>query len=201
MGQVEIGGCARPKLGEGECGDRWIALRIRDQTLIGIVDGLGHGAEAAQVARVVVAHVREQVAASAELIDLRGVLRSLHHALRSTRGAVAGFALISPCAHTLHYSGVGNTQAHLVGARDPILISAPGLLGGPRVPPLTIQQVRVDPGALLVLHTDGLVIDAPVACPLHWECGEIARDLVAQWGRPDDDAAVVVARIGEVCLL
>ncbi len=198
MGQVEVGGCTRPKLGERTSGDAWAALRIRDQTLIAIVDGLGHGAEAAHAAKVAIAHLHEQMGVETEVMDLRGILWGLHNALRSTRGAVAALALISPCSLTLRYCGVGNTQAHLLGAHRSSLVSAPGLLGDARIPPLTVHEVRVDPRSLLVLHTDGLVFDGSVAYPVLWECREIARDLVAEWGRLDDDVAVVVTRIAEV---
>jgi anti-sigma regulatory factor (Ser/Thr protein kinase) len=67
---IEIGVINRPKPGQEVCGDAWAVKSLHDRHLFFVVDGLGHGPEAADASRAAV-----QAAAAITEIDLsnRGV--------------------------------------------------------------------------------------------------------------------------------
>lgn len=62
MGMIEVAGATRPRPGEQRCGDAWLHLDLGDASLLAIVDGLGHGPEAAAAASAALGSLREQIA-------------------------------------------------------------------------------------------------------------------------------------------
>src|SRR5947209_14484365 len=110
LGPIEWAGKARPRPGEKVCGDRLIAIEVDGTSaLIGALDGLGHGAEAAEAAGLGVDVLR---AAAAEPLDV--LLQRCHRALSGTRGAAMTLVRIDFRTDTLSWVGIGNVAAHLV---------------------------------------------------------------------------------------
>jgi serine phosphatase RsbU (regulator of sigma subunit) len=107
-----------------------------------------------------------------------------------------GVALIAPVDGTLVYAGVGNVEARLISANRAVrLQSARGIVGAvfPTVQPV---EASLDPGWLLVIHSDGV----SSKLDLDEEAGAKAADpqllanrILARWSRAADDATVVVA--------
>lgn len=188
----KIAGLAVPYPGERFCGDAWAYHQTPERTVILLVDGIGHGWEAAEAAKEAVATFRERVAHSPGKI-----LSYVHDALRKTRGAVGAIAEILQAEKTLTYAGVGNiVTAFFTGDTFKNLISHNGTLGvaAPR-----IQEFRVDwpVGGILIMHSDGL--------QSRWDLssysGLLAKDpaiiggaLFRDFRRQRDDASVVVAK-------
>ncbi|HET7458403.1 MAG TPA: SpoIIE family protein phosphatase [Gemmatimonadaceae bacterium] len=140
--------------GESVCGDGWVVLRRVDRTLVVVVDGLGHGPDAAVAASEAVRIVRAHPDASPA--DL---LQAAHGALRATRGAAMSIAAIYPSRGTLTFAGVGNVSAavYSAGGTGAMRNLAPhnGTVGH------TMRTVReishewtADSG--LVMHSDGV---------------------------------------------
>ncbi len=185
--------------GESVCGDAWLHLEGANSCFLAVVDGLGHGPAAFEAATLATEHLRREVASRVRSVDLGATLQSLHHALRSTRGVVAGLATIHRPTEELAFAGIGNIEAQIIGSAAMQVLSHPGILGdGRRLHPV-VHHVPFQVGWLLILHSDGLAPGPypPVARGL--PCTRIAQLLLDQLGRDDDDALVVVARLpGEV---
>src|SRR5262249_27652490 len=150
-GQLEVAGVAVPYPGEQLCGDAWACHTSPERTLALLVDGLGHGWEAAEAAQEAVATFRKR---------LHGhpgeIIGHIHEALRKTRGAVAAIAEIRPREKILVYAGVGNISAVVLsGGASRSLVSHNGTLGvaAPRIQ--EFKSVWPD-DAVFVLHSDGL---------------------------------------------
>ncbi|HEX7979393.1 MAG TPA: ATP-binding protein, partial [Gemmatimonadaceae bacterium] len=112
---LDVGAICLPMAGEMACGDGWAVVQSPDRAAILLVDGLGHGASAAEAADAAIASFRTASGgAPAEIVA------TLHQSLRSTRGAALAVAEVTPAAEgaTIRYCGVGNTSALLVGAVD-----------------------------------------------------------------------------------
>ncbi len=195
MGLVEIAGLARARPGLRVCGDAWTRLDREDGALVAVVDGLGHGPEAAEAARAAVETLNVQATAAGPC-NLSQLLAAMHETLRGTRGAVAGVALVEACTGSLHYAGIGNTEVRLFGPAPSRLFSRPGLLGGGRAPRPTVQSARLPPGAVLMLHTDGVGPLEGAQVPLRLSCQALAQHVLERWAHAEDDAAVVVVRRG-----
>jgi negative regulator of sigma-B (phosphoserine phosphatase) len=176
-----------------ESGDLHVVAPFDDGALVALIDGLGHGPEAAVAAR-----------AAAEILSanpaepVRVLVERCHEGLRRTRGAVLSLAAFDARTSTMTWAGVGNVDAVLVRAapaRPPR--EALGLRGGVvgyNLPSFQPATLPVAPGDTLVLATDGIKSTFHGAVPLDFSPAEIAESILALHGRDDDDALVLVAR-------
>ena len=190
---LEWAWAGRPLPGEEVSGDLALAHPVGDGALLAVVDGLGHGAEAAAVAT----RAREVVAAHAGA-PLDQVLATVHEALRRTRGVTATLAAVS-CAGSLAWVGVGNVEAHVLRPeggwvrRTTSAVLYGGVLGD-RLPALRISEVELRPGDLVVMATDGIARDFPDHVPAGGPVARIAAAVLERCASPVDDALVAVAR-------
>ncbi|HEY2861469.1 MAG TPA: SpoIIE family protein phosphatase, partial [Terracidiphilus sp.] len=148
---MQVAGVAVPYPGERHCGDALTYESTPERTVGLVVDGLGHGWDAAQAAREAVATFRKWMHARPGEI-----LAYIHDALKKTRGAVAAVAEILHHEGTLVYAGVGNISAVVLSnGASRSLVSHNGTLGValPRV-----QEFKSEwpPDGVLVVHSDGL---------------------------------------------
>jgi anti-sigma regulatory factor (Ser/Thr protein kinase) len=186
-----FGAMCVPKPGEETCGDGWAVAQEEGQTLVLVVDGLGHGpaaAEASACAKAVL-HARKGCSPA-------DIVERMHAALRGTRGAAAAVAALSPRG-IVRFAGIGNVSGTiLTGATTRSLVSHHGTLGHD-VRKIQEFEYPWTPGAQLVLHSDGLrsrwTLDAyPGLAARH--PAVVAAVLYRDFGRGSDDATVVVAR-------
>jgi phosphoserine phosphatase RsbX len=196
LGPIEWAAKARPRPGENVCGDRMIAVDVEDTgALIGVLDGLGHGAEAAEAASCGVDVLR---AARAEPLDV--LVQRCHRALSGTRGVAMTLARIDFRTDTLSWAGIGNVAADLV-AKHPAGVevrSSARLAGGIvgyRIPEaLTPQEVPIRPGDLLVITSDGIVEDHLDGIDFAASSLAIADQILRRHAKDSDDALVLAAR-------
>ncbi|MBL9121145.1 MAG: SpoIIE family protein phosphatase [Phycisphaerae bacterium] len=186
---------ARPYPGEVACGDRSLVVSGRE-TLLAVVDGLGHGIEAARAAERAIETIAERADA-----PLDEIVQECHRQLRSTRGVALTLVAVSPTLGTLTWLGVGNVEALLVraspgGLPARALIVASGGVVGHHLPPLRTASLDLGPDDLIVLATDGISEQFAVQSPCNGEPAEIARDILARHALSGDDALVLVARHG-----
>jgi anti-sigma regulatory factor (Ser/Thr protein kinase) len=190
--KLQIAGMAIPYPGERVCGDGWICHSEPDRTVALLVDGLGHGWEAAEAAKEAVQTFRRR----ADLAPGQ-ILHYLNESLRKTRGAVAAIAEIRPKENTLIFAGIGNISASLFSkGASRSFVSHNGTLG---VRMSKIQEFKSDwpADAVLVMHSDGL--------QSRWDLGTypglisrhpaiIGGALLRDFRRQRDDASVVVIK-------
>lgn len=185
-------GAALP--GERESGDVHVVAPFAGGTLVAVLDGLGHGPEAAlasrAAARVLVAHAGEPVAALVE---------RCHDALRPTRGAVMSVASFQAAEGAMTWVAVGNVEGLLLRAapaaeraREAIL--ARGGVVGYQLPPLRPVTVPVSIGDTLVLATDGIRSGFVAGLEARGDPQQVADAIFARYARGTDDALVLVAR-------
>lgn len=79
----------RTLTGQKKSGDAYLVKSLADGVLIAVVDGLGHGEEAAAAAKIAV----DILEASAPH-DLMSLFERSHEALRKSRGVVMSLALV-----------------------------------------------------------------------------------------------------------
>jgi phosphoserine phosphatase RsbX len=196
LGPIEWAAKSRPRPGENVCGDRLLAVDVNGTgALIGVLDGLGHGAEAAEAANYGVEVLRN---ARSEPLDV--LVQRCHRALSGTRGAAMTLARIDFRADTLSWVGIGNVAADLV-AKHPAGVevrSSARLAGGIvgyRIPEvLTPQEVPIRPGDLLVIASDGIVEDHLDDIDFSAPALVIAGQILHSHAKDNDDALVLAAR-------
>lgn len=137
--------------GELVCGDGWGTRATADRSFFMVVDGLGHGAFAAEAAREA-----ERVLAESQSPSTSSILRDFHGALKKTRGAAAAIAEISQEIGTLTFAGIGNISATVIeGSKHRGIASHNGTLGHQlhKIQEFTVPWSQ---DSVLVMHSDGL---------------------------------------------
>ncbi len=186
------GAWSRPHPGETENGDAYYIRHDGSRTLVAVVDGLGHGAGAAAAARVALDVLGEW---TDEPLD--ALVLTAHDALRATRGAVMGVALIDRAKNRMQFAGVGNISTRVYNSPQPIHpISINGTLGARlvKVPVWTYSWME---GTILIMSSDGVsaswdINDYPSLLEQHPQI--ISGVLMRDYERISDDATVVVIR-------
>jgi anti-sigma regulatory factor (Ser/Thr protein kinase) len=141
-----------PKDGEVVCGDAWEVASDGGRDWAMVADGLGHGPGAADAAQMAVRVFRENLQS-----EPVGILRLIHAALQSTRGAAAAAAVVDLERETVRFAGVGNIGAVVWSAgAGRNLVSHNGTLGH-KLNKVQEFDYPFPRGALLVMHSDGLV--------------------------------------------
>lgn len=172
---------ARP--GEIECGDAVVVREIGASVLVGVVDGLGHGPRAAEVANRSVAWLE-----TAPLQDSPTMIQGLHDALRGTRGAAGLILLLS--ARGVDACSVGNIELRCSTGKLPFMLT-PGVLGQRLRPPRRcLSDARVS--ERLVLFSDGISGRFDLKGDQPRSPSELATHLFRSHRHAHDDATVVV---------
>ena len=194
MGLIEWAVAEVTRAGQTESGDRYLVTATPDGALVAVVDGLGHGAEAADAAKVVVRSLERN--AQQRVIPL---VRDCHQSLVGTRGAVISVASFTAHDQTMTWLGVGNVEGLLLRAlatsprRESLLLR--GGVVGVHLPTLTAEIVPVTPGDTLILATDGVRSDFSSERLSQQDPPPMLADyILARWGKQDDDALVLVVR-------
>lgn len=179
---------------EQECGDVRVVAGFPGGALVAVIDGLGHGPEAALAARaaaeVLERHPGQPVT---ELVEL------CHEALRKTRGAVMTLASFDARRSSMTWTSVGNVDALLVRAdraaqRAREAISPRGGVVGYQLPQLRASSLPVSYGDTLVLVSDGIRSNFAGDVPVYETPQQMAESILARHARDSDDAMVLVAR-------
>lgn len=181
--------------GQVESGDRALVLATGESGLVAaVVDGLGHGAEAASAAKVAVRAIERS--AHKPVVQL---LRESHNSLMGTRGAVISVAVFNTHDETMTWLGVGDVEGRLLRAptsasqRTESLLMRGGVVGS-HLPPLMSEVLPIQRGDTLILATDGIrsdFLDAPLP---QLEPRALADHVLSGWSTQTDDALVLVVR-------
>ena len=193
--RLDSGVASVPLPGQAECGDMALVQDFEDGTLVAAVDGIGHGAEAANAARIAVAALER---------DARDPVISLvfrcHEALRGTRGVVMSLASYNERHGLLTWIGIGNVAGVLLrrtpasGVTHESLLLRAGVVGS-QLPPLQASMIPVAKGDTLVFATDGVRSDFMTSVLLGGPARTGAERILREFGKGTDDGLAVVVRI------
>jgi len=187
-----IGAVCVPLRGEDACGDDWVVDVVDGRTVIMLVDGLGHGPEAAIAARAAMTLFPGVTGKTPEIM-----LGELHAALRHTRGAALSVTVLDQVRHTARFCGVGNVDGRIATPDlNHHLVPQNGIVGH-AMPRVHADDVPWPTAGRLVMHSDGI--------SSRWRAeaypGLLARHpallagvLFRDFARARDDATVLVVR-------
>ncbi|TNE47714.1 MAG: stage II sporulation protein E (SpoIIE) [Bacteroidetes bacterium] len=182
-GQVCFGERVSGDLAFFDMDDQWVFLAI--------IDGLGHGQEAHEVAKV--AH---EFLSESWNPDVVWTMNKLHEVLQKSRGAAAGLAAIDLTTDIMHYTGIGNTVIRRLGATSSRLVSKEGIVGI-RMRSPTEQQLLLHHNDILLLFTDGVSdqFDLQDYPQLKVHSSQlVAKNIVRKFGSRFDDSTCLVLK-------
>ncbi len=111
---VEYGVAKYVLPGQGESGDHHLVCCNQRGVLIAVIDGIGHGEEAANASKTAGALLKSL--ADEPIISL---VERCHEKLRGTRGIVLSLAFIEPEHGMMTWLGVGNVQETIFPRASP----------------------------------------------------------------------------------
>jgi len=170
-------------------GDACVIKEWNGQTLLAVIDGLGHGGEASVSSNKAKQYVLKEYSKEVEQI-----LLGLHAHLHGTRGVAAGLARIDRVRCRLIFCGIGNTEVRVVGEPPMHPTSLDGILG------MNLRKTgkfeyRYNSLRAVVLHSDGISgrFDLSEYPSIYKEPQKIAERIVVEWGKEHDDATIIIA--------
>ena len=181
--------------GQTVSGDQHLVRLLPTGSLVAVMDGLGHGQDAALAAKIALATLE----AASDQLSVIALMQRCHEALTQTRGVVMSLALFNQLEYTMTWLGVGNVAGVLLRtdpatnpAQENLLLR--GGVVGYQLPALSAAVVPVMPGDLLIFATDGLNGNFAHGVPVNESPQRLATRILAQHGKGTDDALVLVAR-------
>ena len=192
--RIEAAFAVAARTGEVRSGDQAVIVHKAESTLVGVVDGLGHGDEAAVAAERAVSVLMADPSDS-----VVSLVRHCHEKLWGTRGVVMSLASIKRGPGTMTWLGIGNADALLVRA-DPVSqprtewVLLRGGIVGARLPPLMESTVSLASGDTLIFATDGVDDEFAVDVSVEVPTQQLADRILERHRRPGDDSLVLVAR-------
>jgi negative regulator of sigma-B (phosphoserine phosphatase) len=189
-GGLEFGIATWTLAGERVSGDTAVIESANGTTLVAVIDGLGHGVEAATAASIAAGVLRERPGES--LIRL---VEIAHRALGETRGVAMSLASFQSDDDTMTWLGLGNVEGTLVDREKPAhsIMLASGIVGH-ELPQLQAKTLRVRRGSMLIMTTDGVRSSLGQSIDSSGTAQDIADAILARQGTRTDDALVLVAR-------
>ncbi|MEU6113443.1 SpoIIE family protein phosphatase [Streptomyces sp. NPDC047117] len=186
-----VGAVCLPADGEQESGDACTVIDTGDFRTAMVVDGLGHGAPAAEAAQTALRAFRRVPDA-----PLPDILTTVHRALRRTRGAAVG--LLRLHEERGEYCGVGNIRVLALGPEGVHhrLTGRPGIAGLQMPTGGRVSDIPLGPATIAVLYTDGINhrwSQTPPLFTLRLPPPLLAASLAHGHRIPRDDATVLAA--------
>jgi hypothetical protein len=186
-----------------------IVLEEPERVLLAVIDGVGHGADAAAVTAKILACLSANIR-----LDPAPLLEECHRAVEHSRGAAVGIALLDAAAAKTRFVGVGNIKMQLVsrdiaqamvsipdcppsGVKIQTFVANSGIVGY-RLPSRLLEDscdLRV--GDLIGMWSDGMpssfdLWNVPGLPELTPE--GIVERAFASFSRGNDDATLLVSR-------
>ena len=191
MGKTEYGLTAKALQGD-HCGDAGIVIENKGIMLCAIIDGVGHGPNAA----IAAVTAKNYIEANSEA-PLTEILQGMHEVLKSTQGAVACLCRIDLKSGQLTMAGIGNITCRIFrGLDSERLLSREGILGYMVSSPRE-HSYRLDNADLLLMHSDGVrehfeLFEYPGI--LKGNATAVAERIVETLGKNNDDASCLAVR-------
>jgi len=169
-------------------GDAYLVREWNKQTLLAVIDGLGHGEEASSASEKAKEYIAENFAK-----DVDQTVSGLHLHLHGTRGVVAGLIRIDRLEHRLIFCGIGNIDTRIIGEPPMHPTSLDGIIG------LNLRKAKkfeykYDSLKAIVLHSDGISsgFNPSDYLMIYKQPQEVAEQILAEWGKQHDDATIVI---------
>ncbi len=180
--------------GEERSGDLAVFAGYAGGALVAVLDGLGHGGEAAEASAIAADVIgRHRSDPASEL------LKRCHEALRKSRGVVMTAAWFDLDGGGLAWAGVGNVEARLVrgaavyGDRHDSALVLGGVIGY-NLPTIRPARMQLLPGDAVAFATDGIEADYSASLAPGVPAQRLAERILERHVKGTDDALAVVVR-------
>lgn len=185
---ISVAWISRPRVGEVVSGDSIVVRPLGTALLVAVVDALGHGPNAAAVAKISTEWLQTTPSGGD---DATSIVHGLHKVLHGSRGAATLTLIVSP--QGVEACSVGNVELRSTTGKLPFVLT-PGVLG---------QRLRHPKASFMgapiverfVLYSDGISGRFDLKALRSHSAPELATHIFASHRHPHDDASVVVVDV------
>ena len=186
---MKIGVASRPILGFNVNGDAYLAKEWDGQTLLAVLDGLGHGEEASIASTKAKEYLLENYAK-----DVDRLISDLHAHLHTTRGVIAELVRIGRITKRLSFCGIGNAEVRIISEPPMHPASLEGIVGA-NLRKARKFEYQYSSITAIVLHSDGIsskfdISDFP---EMYEQPQKACEQIMAEYGKEHDDATIIIA--------
>lgn len=181
---------SKPKLGEAVSGDAYFFKHLPSFVVFSVIDALGHGFHAHQVAKQAL-YVLENTYQD----GLLRITKRCHESLKNTRGAAMALGMIDFRTWKFQHISIGNVETRVYGTPAPLRpVCTNGTLG------LIMQSARINvypytKGSCIVMFSDGISHKFEVEpVMLRKTPQEISNFIFTKYAKNHDDATVLVLK-------
>jgi len=181
-----------PMHGEIHSGDTGIIRQSALLTSWTLIDVLGHGDEAAELADAVHLYMN-----NSEILPPIDTILDLHERFRGSRGMVASNILLNMEDKSAIFCGIGNIVTRFFGATNRQMVNRDGVVGYRMVNPIS-SQIDIHPGDTLLMHSDGIssrLLPKTMSLIPTLSSQHIVEHIFKHYARETDDASALVVRI------
>ncbi len=183
-----------PKMHEEVCGDGYKIVQTTSHIKILFGDGLGHGPRAKEAM-----DTAENFFFESDEVDPVALMRTVHEAVRRTRGLVATIAVMDKANQTWNICGVGNISTRLyTGIEYRNYMSYNGTIGLNIPKSMNPTVIPVERNQHLVMCSDGITT--------RWNLGAypsafkndptlLAAAIYKDFSRGNDDSSILIAKV------
>jgi anti-sigma regulatory factor (Ser/Thr protein kinase) len=178
---------SQPRVSEEENGDGYFLRRGGKNTVVALIDGLGHGIEAHYATQLALSNIEKFHHWNEE--DL---IQLLHEKLHNTRGVVIGILKTYDALGYVRYTGIGNIFGVIVGKKNVSFLNYNGTVGS-RLRKLKSIEYPMENDAIVALHSDGISMSWLERFYEVWKGNlqSFTRDIIQKFGRKNDDATII----------
>lgn len=175
-----------------ESGDLIFIKETDNELYFGIIDALGHGAEAYEVAKLALEYLKQNCTT-----DPASDIMQVHLLLQQTRGAVIGLCTLNKKNCELKTCGVGNITTRVLGSDSKKIFYRDGIAGY-SLPSMTNQIIQIYTGDIILLYSDGVkenfdLIEVPDITRKSSE--DISKILMNNYSKKNDDASILTVKV------
>jgi phosphoserine phosphatase RsbX len=191
--RISWGVAEAPMVAGTESGDSHVVRQEPEGVLVAVIDGVGHGREAADAARIA-----GHTLISSPHEDAVSLVWRCHEALKDTRGVVMTLLFCAPNGE-MTWVAVGNIEGVIFrceanGRTSANQVVLRGGVIGHRLPPLRAECLTLLPHDTVILATDGIRPEFSDDFVPGDEPQAIADQILARYRKGTDDALVLVLR-------
>lgn len=174
----------KPLLSEKECGDTGVILESENTLFVAVIDVLGHGRKAYDVAIKAKEFLENNY--KENLIDL---MSELHYCISNPRGLAGSLIKLDIQDGQLSHVGIGNITTQIIGTTNYRFVARDGIVGY-KMPTPRLHSIIMKKGDVLIAHSDGIrennnLKSQPEILSLNAE--EMSKRIIKEYSRGNDD--------------
>ena len=132
-------------------GDAYLVKRWGPNSLVAVIDGLGHGQYAHRASQKALNYISSHYEQ-----PFPSIFTGVNRECLTTRGVVMALALFEMHSRRLTFASVGNIETRLIGVpKETRLGIRRGILGHNAPNPM-VNQFAWEPDYIMVMHSDGI---------------------------------------------